>query len=93
MKYLWNDAKNEVNIKKHGIDFNDAVDMFSYPMLTCFDRKKEHNEDRWVGIGFLKGIIAVIVYTEDDDKDITRIISVRKATKDESAKLKEKLAH
>jgi len=93
MKYIWDKAKNEINIKKHFIDFTDAVDMFNYPMLTCFDRNHAQNEERWVGIGFLKGIIAVIVYTEDDDKDITRIISVRKATKNESSRLKEKLSH
>jgi len=93
MKFTWNPAKNRINIAKHGIDFNDVQDMFRYPMLTCLDRKKEYGEERWVGIGFLKGIIAVIVYTEDDDKDIIRIISARKAKKHENAKLKEKLSN
>jgi len=93
MKFTWDESKNHINIAKHGIDFNDACDMFSHPMLTCFDRKKEYGEERWVGIGFLKGIIAVIVYTEDDDKDIIRIISARKATKYESTKLKEKFTN
>ena len=40
-------------------------------------------------IGILKGVIAVIVYTEDDYNDSIRIISVRKATKNESEKYKE----
>ena len=93
MKFTWSKSKNRINIAKHGIDFNDAGDMFNYPMLACFDRKENYSEERWVGIGFLKGIIAVIVYTEDDDADVIRIISVRKATKYESAKLKEKLSN
>ncbi len=41
----------------------------------------------------LKGIIAVIVYTEDDLKDTIRIISVRKATKNESEKFKKSVKY
>jgi hypothetical protein len=66
MNFKWDNTKNKTNIKKHGIDFSDAVQMFDYPLLTCIDRKNDYKEERWVGIGILKGIIAVIVYTEDD---------------------------
>jgi len=34
--------------------------MFSLPMLTSIDSRQDYGEERWVGIGFLKGIIAVI---------------------------------
>jgi uncharacterized DUF497 family protein len=93
MKYIWDLNKNKINIQKHGIDFNDAIEMFLYPMLTGIDIRKDYKEERWVGIGFLKGIIAVIVYTEDDTLNIIRIISVRKATKDECKKFKEKVGY
>jgi len=53
----------------------------------------DYGEERWVGIGFLKGIIAVIVYTEDDFNDVVRIISVRKATTNESKKFKEAIGY
>ena len=76
-------------IKKHGIDFIDAIEMFQHPLLASIDKRNNYGEERWVGIGILKGIIAVIVYTEDDYNDSIRIISVRKATKNEGEKYKE----
>jgi len=93
MEYVWDEEKNKINIKKHGIDFQDAVRMFQYPMLTCIDTRKEYGEERWVGIGFLKGIIAVIVYTENDFNETIRIISVRKATSNESKKFKKAVGY
>ena len=83
MRFVWEEKKNRSNIKRHVIDFNDVIDMFDYPILSCIDKREDYGEERCVGIGFLKGIIAVIVYNEDDEKDIIRIISVRKATKNE----------
>lgn len=53
---------------KHGIDFKDAVEIFSYPMLTNIDNRRDYGEERWVGIGFIKGIITVITYSENDKK-------------------------
>lgn len=93
MRFVWEEKKNRSNIKRHGIDFNDAIEMFDYPMLSGIDKREDYGEERWVGIGFLKGIIAVIVYNEDDAKDIIRIISVRKATKNESKKFKKTLGY
>jgi len=88
MDFLWDENKNKTNIEKHGIDFVDAVQMFEYPLITCIDKREDYQEERWVGIGVLKGIIAIIVYTENDINDIIRIISVRKATKNEVKKFK-----
>lgn len=39
MKYAWDLKKNEINIQKHGIDFNDSIEMFHFPMLTCIDNR------------------------------------------------------
>ena len=80
MKFEWDDAKNEENIRKHGLDFADAWQIFDAPMLTDLDIKDEYGEDRWIGIGFLKNFVVVIVYTEPED-ETTRIISLRKALK------------
>ena len=85
MKYIWDDEKNNINIKKHGIDFADLIEMFDYPMLTGLDIRENYNEDRWIGIGMLRNIIAVVVFTEINENTI-RIISARKATKNEREK-------
>jgi len=93
MNFKWDNTKNKTNTKKHGIDFSDAVQMFDYPLLTCIDRRKDYKEERWVSIGILKGIIAVIVYTEDDMNEVIRIISVRKATSYESKSYKDNVKY
>jgi uncharacterized protein len=69
-----------VNIRKHGIDFADVHLMFQSPMLVDIDDRMEYGEERWIGIGPLAVIIAVIVFTERGHNTI-RIISARKATK------------
>ena len=78
MKYLWDENKNEANIKKHGIDFFDVPPIFQLPMLRYYDTKLDYGEDRWIGMGLLKTIVIVVVYTEPSE-DTIRIISARKA--------------
>jgi uncharacterized DUF497 family protein len=82
VKYEWDESKNRVNIRKHGIDFLDVPSMFQHPMVTFLDQRKEYGEERWIGIGILKTILAVVVFAEPQEGTI-RIISVRKATKHE----------
>lgn len=80
MFFEWDDAKNQINIRKHGIDFSDVPDMFNHPMLTRRDDNTDHDEERWVCLGWLKCLIGVVVYTERQS-DVIRIISARKATR------------
>ena len=51
MRFEWNQAKNESNICKHGIDFADVENMFNYPVLTLPDSREDYGEARWVAIG------------------------------------------
>ena len=52
-------------------------------MVTFLDQRKEYGEDRWLGIGWLRDILAVLVFTEPDDETI-RINSARKAKQHEA---------
>ena len=79
MAYEWDETKNRANIRKHGIDFMDVPSMFQHPMVTFLDQRMDYGEERWIGIGILKTIVAVVVFTEPKDGTI-RIISARKAT-------------
>ncbi len=81
MKHEWDKKKNEINVQKHGFDFADAHEIFEGPMFVLPDQRKDYGEDRWVGIGSLKGQVVVITYTEHED--IIRVISLRKALKHE----------
>jgi uncharacterized protein len=82
VKYEWDDEKNRRNIRKHGIDFLDVPAMFQNPMVVFLDDRKDYGEDRWIGIGHLKSVLAVIVFTEPED-DTIRILSARKAMRHE----------
>ena len=82
MQFEWDEAKNEINIRKHGIDFADVTDMFNHPMLTLLDDREDYGEERWIGIGWMQRLVGVVVYVERHE-DTIRIISARKATKHE----------
>jgi len=86
--FEWDEPKNKENIRKHGLDFADAWEIFEAPVLTAPDTRKDYGEDRWIGIGFLKERVVVIVFTEPNE-DTIRIISMRKALKYERIKFEE----
>ena len=51
------------------------------PTFTFEDDREEYGEQRWVTLGLLNGIVVVVVHTETVDE--IRVISMRKAEKDE----------
>ncbi|MDR6713092.1 uncharacterized DUF497 family protein [Pseudomonas hunanensis] len=83
MRFEWDEGKNQINIRKHGIDFRDVPDMFHYPMLVLLDDRQPYGEERWVALGWLHALVGIVVYTERRGDSI-RIISARKATKQEA---------
>ena len=79
--FEWDDEKNEINIRKHGIDFNDAIGVFFDEFrIERYDEYHSDEEDRWKVIGMVDGVL-VVIYTEEISS--ARIISARKATKQE----------
>ena len=90
MVFEWDEEKNEENIRTHGLDFAYAQEVFSAPMLVRSDTRKNYGEDRFVGIGFLRNFVVVIVYTERAE-DTVRVISLRKALKHERQRFEEAL--
>jgi uncharacterized DUF497 family protein len=78
MLYEWDEEKNRTNLLKHGLDFTDAWEIFDAPMLVLLDDREDYGEERWIGIGLLRGRVVVVVYTERGE-DTIRIISLRKA--------------
>lgn len=82
LKFEWDENKNASNIRKHQIDFNDISELFQRPMLIDYDDGRDYNEERWIGIGLLRNVAVAIVFTERG-KNTIRIISARKATKEE----------
>jgi uncharacterized protein len=81
VNFDWDDAKRLSNIKKHGIDFIDAPAVFDGYTLTMEDDRYDYSEKRFVTFGIMEGKVVVVVHTENEDS--IRIISIRKATKNE----------
>ena len=84
VQFIWDERKNLANLKKHGVDFNDAVRAWYDPeRLDFFDEKHStEHEIRWIFLGAVAGIVLYVVETEPDEKTV-RIISARKALKHE----------
>ena len=83
MKYEWDEKKNRENIRKHGLDFAGAWQVFQNPLFVKPDERDDYGEARWSGIGMMSnGIVVVLLFTEKQH-ETTRIISLRKATKNE----------
>lgn len=90
MKFEWDEAKNQANIRLHRIDFADVPPVFDGPMVVALDTRKSHNEDRLIGIGLLINSVVVVVFVERNE-DTIRIISARKAERHEREKFKQEV--
>jgi hypothetical protein len=81
MRYEWDEVKRQSNIQKHGIDFLGIEKVFAGETVTILDHRFDYGEPRFLTVGLLQGHVVVIAHTETDE--VIRIISVRKATKNE----------
>ena len=90
MKFEWDEAKNEENIRKHGFDFSSAWRMFESSLVVFPDQRFDYGEQRWIGIGYLNDRLVLVAFSEPDD-ETTRIISMRKAKKHERAKFERRI--
>ena len=89
MDFEWDEAKNQQNIDKHGIDFQDAH-LFEKPFLMSPDARKEYGEQRVGSTRRLNGMVVVLVITTREGK--IRIISARKASKHERKIYQDKIS-
>jgi uncharacterized protein len=79
--FRWFEEKRQANIRKHGIDFVDVPKVFAKETITVLDERYEYDERRYITFGVLRGRVIAIAHTETDQ--IIRIISARKATRNE----------
>jgi uncharacterized DUF497 family protein len=64
MRFAWSEAKRELNLRQHALDFLDAPRVFDGPTYTFEDDRFDYSEQRFVTLGVLEGIIVSIVHTE-----------------------------
>lgn len=83
LNFSWDPHKAALNIKKHGVSFEEASTVFGDPnAVTVCDEERSEEEDREVTIGISKRMRLVVVSHTDRGGTI-RIISARKATRRE----------
>jgi uncharacterized DUF497 family protein len=69
MIYEWDDVKNRLNVKKHGLNFEDVELIFSGPCVTFEDDRFDYGEDRLITLGLLEGRLVVIAHTRRSMKE------------------------
>jgi uncharacterized protein len=86
MKIIWDENKNQENIRKHKISFEEAETVFYDPNGKLInDPDHSDDEERFIILGLSKMLHLLVVchcYRENDE--IIRIITARKATKKET---------
>ena len=85
MKFEWNLDKNEVNLRKHGVSFEEAETVFEDELaITIFDERHSGDEDRFKIIGMSRKLRELTVcHCSRNGDDIIRIISAWRATSNE----------
>ncbi|MEY3554486.1 MAG: hypothetical protein RLZZ580_539 [Cyanobacteriota bacterium] len=88
LTFEWDIDKNRVNQKKHGVSFEEAKSVFyDDKAIQFWDDDHSEQEDRFLLLGkSYKMRILLIVHCYREEESVIRIISARKATKNESQK-------
>ena len=95
MEFQWDSAKNQANIEKHGLSFEEASELFKLPedlILEEYDFEHSIDEDRIISIGpIFRGVI-IVVSVERYDGNTIRLISARFASSVELKRYEELIA-
>ena len=85
IRFEWDEKKNRQNIRKHGVSFEEAQSVFlDDHAMRFYDPDHSEDEDRFLMLGLsftLRILVVCHCYRERDD--VIRIISARKATRQE----------
>jgi uncharacterized DUF497 family protein len=86
MRIIWDDSKNQDNIRKHKVSFEEAQTVFYDPEGKLIaDPDHSINEDRFIILGLSKLLnLLVVCHCYRENEETIRIISARKATRQES---------
>ncbi len=83
----WDESKNLSNRRKHGLSFEEASQVFCDPLQVSIQDRIENGEKRWKSFGLVHGVLLVMVAhtlrQEDSSEEVIRIISARRASREE----------
>ena len=81
IRFEWDQKKSDANLRKHGLRFPTAAQVFFDLLVEKKVQGNEHGEIRWTAIGQVGSNILHVTYTtrEEGEAEIFRIISARRA--------------
>ena len=85
ISFVWDEKKAKENLEKHKISFEEAQTVFSDPNARMiFDTEHSTDEERFILLGISSGLrLLVVCHCYQENDMIIRIISARKATRNE----------
>jgi len=91
LTFEWDQTKAELNLKKHGISFEEAKTIFDDENARLIlDPEHSEKEERFILLGMSYTLkILTVVHCYRDNEGVIRIISARKSTKNETKQYKE----
>ena len=94
VRFEWDRHKAAINIRRHGVSFDEASTVFDDPLASIFD-DEDHSIDeaREIIIGrSISNRLLLVCFTERT-QDVIRILSARLTTKRERKDYEENLNH
>lgn len=77
--FVWNIAKADANLRKHGVSFEDAASVFLDPLITFVDASR-NDEPRHGVVGFDQRARLLFVVHVEVESEYIRIVSARVAS-------------
>ena len=93
--FTWSNKKNQDNIRKHGLSFQEAVSVFLDPYLIIRHDEAHSTmvETRWKGIGVLSNDLLLAIIFSEEKESVVRLISAREASKKEKEDYSENISY
>ena len=91
LSFEWDEKKNQANIRKHGVTFEEAMTVFFDENAILFD-DPEHSdqEERFLLLGMsTEANVMIVCHCVRQSDTVIRVISARKATKKEEQRYAE----
>jgi len=87
MRFEWDPSKASANVRKHGVSFDEARSVFYDDFaVQFFDEDNSVDEERFIMLGLSsEARLLIVCHCERSDGAVIRIISARKATRNEAA--------
>ncbi len=85
LKFEWDERKNRMNRRKHGVSFEEAqTTFFDEDAIEFYDPDHSEREERFLLLGrSFKLRILIVCHCYRKAEDVIRIISTRRATRRE----------